>query len=174
VDFARVHPGGNLGRRLSRVEEVMRPLAECRVAPATQSLRQTLVGQSRPGRRTGAIMITDENGRLAGIFTDSDLARLLEANRDAAIDAPLGDVMTRSPSVVAVGMLLSAACEILSSRKISELPVVDAEGRPLGLIDITDVVGIAPADAVPSSKIQVASQAKSRTQRNVKLHDPEL
>jgi arabinose-5-phosphate isomerase len=119
-------------------------------------------------------MITDESGRLAGIFTDSDLARLLEANRDSAIDAPLATVMTRGPAAVAVGTLLSAACEILSSRKISELPVVDAVGRPLGLIDITDVVGIAPESGVPSSKFQVSSQPKSRTQRKVKLHDPEL
>ena len=141
-DFARFHPGGNLGRKLSRVDEVMRPLSQCRLAPTSQTLRQTLVAQSRPGRRTGAIMITDEAGALVGIFTDSDLARLLEANRDAAIDGPLADVMTRNPTTIAAGSLLAAACEALSRRKLSELPVVDAAGRPLGLIDITDVVGI--------------------------------
>ena len=60
-------------------------------------------------------------GLLVGIFTDSDLARLLEANRDAAIDGPLADVMTRSPATITTGELLSAACELLSRRKISEL-----------------------------------------------------
>jgi len=154
-DFARFHPGGNLGRKLSRVEDMMRPLAQCRVASESQTLRQTLVAQSRPGRRTGAIMITDDAGALVGIFTDSDLARLLEANRDAAIDGPLADVMTRQPSTAAAGSLLAAACEILSRRKLSELPVVDADQKPIGLIDITDVVGIEPDAAQnPKSKIQ--------------------
>jgi arabinose-5-phosphate isomerase len=155
ADFARFHPGGNLGRKLARVEEVMRPLSDCRVASVHQTLRQTLVAQSRPGRRTGAIMITDETGRLVGVFTDSDLARLLEHNRDAAIDAPISQVMTQDPATVTAGSLLSAACEILSSRKISELPVVDPAEKPLGLIDITDVVGLAPQSVQgPKSKVQ--------------------
>src|SRR5947199_1104671 len=84
-DFARFHPGGSLGRKLARVEDVMRPLAQCRVARHEQTLRETLVGQSRPGRRTGAIMVVDAAGVLVGVFTDSDLARLLEASRDSAI-----------------------------------------------------------------------------------------
>jgi arabinose-5-phosphate isomerase len=166
-DFARFHPGGSLGRKLSRVEEVMRPLAQCRVAHQTQTLRETLVSQSRPGRRTGAIMIVNEAGLLVGIFTDSDLARLLEANRDAAIDGPLADVMTRAPATVAVGELLSAACEVLSRRKISELPVVDQVGRPVGLIDITDVVGI-EADTVQGRK----SKVQHRPGPNFRLHRP--
>src|SRR5262245_49347037 len=113
-DFARFHPGGSLGRKLLRVEEAMRPLTLCRVAKEAQTLRETLVSQSRPGRRTGAIMIVNECGILAGVFTDSDLARLLESNRDAAIDGPLADVMTRAPATVAAGELLVAACELLS------------------------------------------------------------
>ncbi len=160
-DFARFHPGGSLGRKLSRVEEVMRPLAQCRVASFNTTLRETLVGQSRPGRRTGAIMVVDEAGLLAGIFTDSDLARLLEGNRDAAIDGPLADVMTRSPATVTTGDFLSAACELLSRRKISELPVVDQAGRPVGLIDITDVVGIEPEAEVQSPKSKVQSRSGS-------------
>jgi arabinose-5-phosphate isomerase len=166
-DFARFHPGGSLGRKLSRVEEVMRPLAQCRLAMATQTLRETLVSQSRPGRRTGAIMITDAAGALVGIFTDSDLARLLEAGRDTAIDSPLADVMTRSPACVTAGELLPAACDLLSRRKISELPVVDQAGKPLGLIDITDIVGLEPEEVQsPKSKVQ------SRPHTNFRLHRP--
>ena len=75
-------------------------------------------------------MVTDEAGVLVGIFTDSDLARLLEGNRDAAIDGPLGDIMTRAPATIAAGELLTAACDALSRRKISELPVVDQDGHP--------------------------------------------
>jgi arabinose-5-phosphate isomerase len=175
ADFARYHPGGNLGRRLARVEEAMRPLEQCRVARDAQTLRETLVGQSRPGRRTGAIMIVDEAGKLVGIFTDSDLARLLEANRDQAIDGPLADVMTRSPARIERGELLPAACEILSRLKISELPVVDQDHRPLGLIDITDVVGIDP-EPVQSPKSKVGSQRSEvggrRSEAALRVVDP--
>ena len=140
-DFARFHPGGSLGRKLAKVEDVMRPLAECRVAKQSQTVRETLIAQRRPGRRTGAVMVVADDETLWGIFTDSDLARLLEQKQDAAIDGPLADVMTQNPTTVPTGTLLLAACEILAAKKISELPVVDAAGRPQGLIDITDIVG---------------------------------
>jgi arabinose-5-phosphate isomerase len=174
-DFARFHPGGSLGRKLLRVEEAMRPLVQCRLARAGQTLRETLVGQSRPGRRTGAIMIVDDAAKLVGIFTDSDLARLLEANRDAAIDGPLSDVMTQNPSSVTAGELLSTACELLSRRKISELPVVDQNGRPVGLIDITDVVGLEPEREVQSPKSKVQSPVHaSRKAPPFRLHHPNV
>ena len=103
------------------------------------------------------LTLIDDEGRLSGIFTDSDLARLLEGKRDAAIDGPLSDVMTKSPSTVLIGQPLSHACDLLAQRKISELPVVDAAGKPVGMIDITDVLGIEPeAGEVqgPKSKVQ--------------------
>ena len=141
-DFARFHPGGSLGRKLAKVNDVMRPIGECRVANEATSLREALVMQRRPGRRTGAIMVVNTAGRLTGFFTDSDLARLLEAKRDGAIDGPISAVMTRSCSSIEVDSPLAAACDLLAGRKISELPVVDSEGKPVGLVDITDVVGI--------------------------------
>jgi arabinose-5-phosphate isomerase len=139
-DFARYHPGGSLGRKLSKVDDVMRPLAECRVCAETWTVREVLVRVSRPGRRTGAIMLLDAHGVLSGIFTDSDLARMLEQNQDRALDLPIGQVMTRHPTTVLNGQLLSDAIELLAARKISELPVVNEQGMPVGLIDITDVV----------------------------------
>lgn len=142
-DFARFHPGGSLGLALARVDEWMRPVADCRVADVRQSVREALVLQSRPGRRTGAIMIVDESGHLAGIFTDSDLARLLESKRDGSIDGPIAEVMTPSPTTVAAGTLLADASDIMARKKISELPVIDETGRPVGLLDITDLVGAA-------------------------------
>jgi arabinose-5-phosphate isomerase len=112
-------------------------------------------------------MAVDAGGRLAGIFTDSDLARLLEANRDAAIDGPLADVMTRSPACVAVGEGLQAACDLMSRRKLSELPVIDGDGKPVGLIDITDVVGLKPDDEALPSKANISSPDVLR------LHNPD-
>ena len=153
-DFARFHPGGSLGLKLANVEQAMRPVTECRVARIDQSVREALVAQSRPGRRTGAIMVVDSDGRLAGIFTDSDLARLLEWKRDADIDGPMAAVMTANPATVNMGTRLSAACEILAQKKISELPVINADHRPVGLIDITDLVGVEPTNIQgPKSKV---------------------
>ncbi|REK11871.1 MAG: KpsF/GutQ family sugar-phosphate isomerase [Planctomycetota bacterium] len=143
-DFARFHPAGALGRKLSKVDEFMRPLAECRVAPQSETVRQVFVEHGRAGRRTGAIMLVDKAGKLAGLFTDSDLARLLESKRDAAIDRPIRDVMTVGPSTAPHGSMMLDAVAIMAERKISELPVVDRRGRPLGMLDVTDVVALFP------------------------------
>jgi CBS domain-containing protein len=143
-DFARYHPGGSLGRHLSRVEEAMRLLDECRVASEQETVRAVFVERRRPGRRSGAIMLVDAAGRLSGIFTDSDLARLLENRRDAEIDGPISRLMTRDPKSVAAGSPLSDAVHLMATKKISELPVVDATGVPLGMIDVTDVVTLLP------------------------------
>ncbi len=144
-DFARCHPGGSLGRQLALVAEAMRPLDQCRVAYQHETTRQVIVEVGKPGRRTGAIMLTNADGQLTGIFTDSDLARLFEARREQSLDGPIHDVMTRSPASVPVEAMLSDAITHLVDLKISELPVVDADGKPCGLIDITDVVSLLPA-----------------------------
>jgi arabinose-5-phosphate isomerase len=146
-DFARFHPAGNLGLRLSKVEQHMRPLEQCRVASQEETVRQVLVRVSMPGRRTGATMLVDAAGRLAGIFTDSDLARLMEHRRDNELDSPIHSVMTANPLKLALGSMMAEAVALMAQRKISELPVVDGEGRPAGLIDVTDVVGLVPQPA---------------------------
>lgn len=145
-DFARFHPGGTLGRKLSRAEDHMRPLRQCRLAQDSSTVRDVVVGCSRPGRRAGAILLTDAEGRLSGIFTDSDLARLFETRRESTFDAPIKNVMTHNPCTVQAGTFISDVVTILSERKISELPVVDSLGKPLGLIDITDMVGLVPEE----------------------------
>lgn len=143
-DFARFHPGGSLGLRLSKVEDHMRPPAECRTAPEDATVREVVVATRRPGRRTGAVMLVDRSGRLTGLFTDSDLARILERKDETALDSPISNCMTKAPICVPAGTLMSQAVRILAERKISELPVVDAEHRPVGMIDITDIIGLFP------------------------------
>jgi arabinose-5-phosphate isomerase len=140
-DFARFHPAGSLGRQLEKVEAVMRRGADLRVASCQASVREVFARGSRRGRRTGAVMLTDDDGRLCGLFTDSDLARLIEQRRDAALDRPIREVMTAHPLTVSPGTRVAEAVAILRAHKISELPVVDAQGRPAGLVDITDVIG---------------------------------
>lgn len=143
-DFARFHPGGSLGRKLSHVEDHMRRLDECRVARADDTVRQVLVNCTKPGRRTGAIMLTDAEGGLVGLFTDSDLAKLIEQRNEAALDTAVSELMVTEPQTVPQGSKMSAAVEILAERKISELPVVDEAGKPIGLIDVTDIVSLLP------------------------------
>lgn len=141
-DFAKFHPGGSLGKRLSLVEQVMRPIDECRIANETATVREIYIQQGGRERRTGVVLIIDQHSRLTGIFTDSDLAKLLEKQKDELFDEPIRNVMTQSPITIAAGSKTFLAIETLACRNLSELPVVDADGRAIGLIDITDVVNV--------------------------------
>ena len=143
-DFGTFHPGGSLGRQLTPIREVMRHGSELRIASKNETVRGTLQRLRSTGRRTGAILVADEKGILCGVFTDSDLARLLEQHRDEQLDSPLSEVMTCHPKTLRDNTCLGDAVTMLTERKISELPIVDSAGRPVGLIDITDVIGLAP------------------------------
>src|SRR5262249_31171569 len=145
-DFARYNPAGSLGRKLLKVEGVMRRDAELRVASAASTVREVFAQVGRRGRRTGAVMLTDEHGRLVGLLTDSDLARLFEARRDEAFDGPIKEVMTRNPLTVSAGSRVTDAVELLRRHRISELPVLGADGRPAGLLDITDIIDFLSAE----------------------------
>ncbi len=145
-DFALYHPAGSLGRKLTRVEDVMRTGRQIRRAKPAQTVREVFVGLAGPRRRSGAILIVDEDDLLLGIFTDSDLARLFEHRREADLDRPIGEVMTPDPVRITVGATLAGAVEALKARKISELPVVDHGGRLVGLIDLTDLIGLVSAE----------------------------
>lgn len=148
-DFALYHPGGSLGRRLARVEDLMRTGPQIRLARAGETVRSVFVRLAGPRRRTGAILVVDAEERLVGIFTDSDLARLFERRREQLFDGPIAAVMTRDPVKVVVGSTIAEAVEALKLRKISELPVVDGGGRPVGLIDLTDLIGLVPSEPEP-------------------------
>ena len=143
-DFARFHPGGSLGKQLSKVDEVMRPLADCRIAVEKETIREVYVRHSGKDRRVGVILVINDAGELCGLFTDSDLARLLERQQDNFFDRPIAEVMTAQPVTVQTGSKTLVAVETLACRNLSELPVVDSHNRPVGLVDITDVVSIMP------------------------------
>jgi arabinose-5-phosphate isomerase len=145
-EFALYHPAGSLGRRLARVEDVMRTSRQVRTAHPDEAVRAVLVRLGGARRRSGAIVITDEDDRLVGIFTDSDLARLIEMRREAMLDRPMTEVMTPDPLRVVVGAPVADAVELLKARKISELPVIDRGGRLVGLIDVTDLIDLVPAE----------------------------
>ena len=160
-DFARYHPAGSLGRKLLKVEAVMRKGSDLRVAKESDTVRAVFARARHRGRRTGAVLLLDADGRLSGIFTDSDLARLIEARRDAALDRPIAEVMTADPITVPLGTRVLDAVEVLRRRKISELPVLDADGRPAGMLDVTDLIGAEESSetGVESSELKTAMSA---------------
>jgi len=154
-DFHSRHPGGALGRQLMQVEDVMRPLPRCRTAAPGDTVR-AVFSRPLPARRTGAVMIVAADGTLSGIFTDSDLARLFERRTDGAIDGPIRAVMTREPATIVAGTRLRDAVALLEARRLSELPVVDGAGRPLGLLDIVDLVGLVPPELLDVPAVHAA------------------
>ncbi|MDG1894971.1 MAG: KpsF/GutQ family sugar-phosphate isomerase, partial [Fuerstiella sp.] len=130
-DFAVFHPAGTLGQKIKPVRELMRSGDQLRIAADTATVRQVMSDLSRPGRRTGAVILTGPKGAISGIFTDSDLARLFEHRREYLVDEPISNVMTVNPTTTRPNVLLLEATRLMSELKLSELPVTDDSGRPL-------------------------------------------
>ena len=139
-DYARYHPGGALGRRFLRVDEVMRKGEELPLASPTETVRQVLLTMSRTKGRPGAALVVDADRRLLGIFTDGDLRRLLESGELEALEATISEFMTTSPKKVAPEALLDDAERILREFKKDQIPVVDDTGRAVGLLDVQDLL----------------------------------
>jgi arabinose-5-phosphate isomerase len=136
-DYARLHPAGAIGRALlCRVADIMRVGDRLASVPLTASVQDAIVAMT--GAKSGSACVVDQAGRLAGIFTDGDLRRLLAARADL-LTAPLRDVMTHKPAHVRQEQLAVEALRIFEKRKIDDLPVVDADGRLVGCIDIQDL-----------------------------------
>lgn len=150
-DFAVFHPAGSLGRQLTPVSDVMRTGEQLRVASESETVREVMISHSRPGRRTGAVILTSADGVLTGLFTDSDLARLFEQRRDEQLDQPIRLVMTVNPITINPTALLPEAIRLMSERKLSELPVISEQRIPVGMLDITDVLQtMETTDAAPA------------------------
>ncbi|MGC8623897.1 MAG: KpsF/GutQ family sugar-phosphate isomerase [Phycisphaerae bacterium] len=142
-DFAVFHPAGSLGRKLLRVKEVMSfKIGEnLMVVPTEATLREAMAAEELPGRRAGAMIVVTMQGTLAGIFTDADLRRRLRQS-SAVMESPMSEVMTVNPKCIAAEALASEALALMNRHRIDELPVVDAQNRPIGLIDVQDVVSL--------------------------------
>ena len=150
-DFHRRHPGGGLGRQLLPVTEAMRfvvtgdhanlPLTSGGDTVEQAYAEATRVAADKGIRRAGALVIVDDAGKLAGIFTDGDLRRLVFEDRDA-LHRPIAEVMTRNPRTLNSASLVRDAVQIMRERRIDELPVVDSDGKPVGLIDVQDLVAL--------------------------------
>jgi arabinose-5-phosphate isomerase len=142
-DFARFHPGGSLGTKLLTVEQSMmfRPGENLPIVSVNDTVKQML-NKTGDIKRHGAVMIVDADGKLAGIITDADLRRLLAKKASAAFDIKTADVMTANCKMIRVDALASEAMAIFHKYRIDELPVVDSANRPVGLIDVQDILTI--------------------------------
>ena len=139
-EFARYHPAGSLGRKLMRVHEVMRTGDELPLVPCgTHVVDVVLTMSSTPGR-PGAALVTGDDGQLQGIFTDGDLRRLLEKGGSVRLDVPVDEFMGRSPKTVSPDALVDEAEGIRREHKIDQIAVVDEGGRPIGLLDVQDLL----------------------------------
>lgn len=142
-DYVRFHPGGSLGAKLMTVEQSMmfRPGEKLPIAHVGDSVRRMLERTSDV-KRHGAVMIVDADGRLAGIITDADLRRLLTRQGASAFDLRVGEVMTAGCKRIRADALAAEATAIFHKHRIDELPVVGADDRPVGMIDVQDIVTI--------------------------------
>jgi len=138
-DFARFHPGGALGRRLLlTVRDVMRSGSEHAVVHQSQTVKEALwVMTAAPIR--GVVNVVDDEGKLVGIFTDGDLRRKLEKDPDL-LNKRMEEVMTRNPTVITPDRLATEALHLLQEKEFDNLPVVDEEGRALGVVDVQDLI----------------------------------
>jgi len=142
-DYARFHPGGSLGAKLMTVEQSMmfRPGEKLPIAKVTDTVGQ-LLEKTSDVKRHGAVMIVDGEGKLAGIITDADIRRSLTEQGGGAFELRAGDVMTANCKRVRADALAAEATAIFHKYRIDDLPVVDADERPVGLIDVQDIVTI--------------------------------
>ncbi len=142
-DFAAFHPAGSLGRKLLRVCDAMSFVVgkNISVASMKSTVRQVLAQDKTLGRRAGAVILVDEKGVLAGIFTDGDLRRKLGQYANL-LEMPMTKVMTATPKSIGRQALASEALALLNRHRIDELPVVDESNRPVGLIDVQDLVAL--------------------------------
>jgi arabinose-5-phosphate isomerase len=137
--FAFYHPGGDLGRQLLKVKEVMRKSNSNPVIMETKSVKDALLVITR--KRAGAISVVDKKGKLVGIFTDGDLRRKLE-NDPNLLSKRINSVMTRNPITTGPENLAAEILLRLKEKKIDELPVVDSKGHPIGMLDIQDLLEV--------------------------------
>ncbi|TCO80146.1 arabinose-5-phosphate isomerase [Plasticicumulans lactativorans] len=137
-DFARSHPGGRLGRRLLLlIDDVMHTGERLPQLSPDAPLRQVLVEMSRKG--LGLAIAADADGRVLGVFTDGDLRRTLDRALDVR-STTLAEVMTSPCRTARTGMLAAEALEMMEHHKINALPVVDADGRLAGALNMHDLL----------------------------------
>ena len=137
-DFAFLHPGGSLGKKLIKVKDLMRKGRENPVVHEDVPVKEALFAITQA--RAGSCTVVDDTRKLVGIFTDGDLRRQLRENGGKILSTPIGEIATRNPLVVHQDRLAAEALHLLRAKKIDELPVVDDEKKVVGLLDVQDLL----------------------------------
>lgn len=136
-DFAKYHPSGAIGRALlTQVKDIMRTGLRHALAPQTLTVKEALLVMTRA--KAGCVSVTDPRGKLAGVFTDGDLRRLL-ATHEQAMSLTLSQVMTVKPIVIREDALAVEALRVFNERNIDDLIVINARHEPVGLVDSQDL-----------------------------------
>jgi arabinose-5-phosphate isomerase len=152
-DFAMFHPAGQLGRKLIKVRDAMtfKRGENLPVASDRLTVGQVFKEVSSIKRRSGAVILAGDDGRISGFFTDGDFRRLVTGDEAGALSRPIRDVMTRNPKRIGADHLASEAMAMMHQHRFDELPVVDDDDRPVGLIDVQDLVVLKMLDVEPET-----------------------
>lgn len=133
--YRHTHPGGNIGRRLTKIDDVMRKNIDCPIVSEDATILQTIMAITKA--QAGAAIVVDKQGVIAGIFTDGDLRRAVEAND---IQGPISKKMTKDPMTISSGKLIDEALVIFNQFSIGELPVIDTDSKPVGMLALKDII----------------------------------
>jgi len=135
-DFARFHPGGRLGRKLQLVRDLMHREGGVPVVQATDSLPHAV--ETLSAARLGMTCVVEGEGRLCGVITDGDLRRRM-IEQERPLSGTAKEAMTPDPTTIAADALATEALQVMEQRRITSLPVVSADGRLQGVIQIHDL-----------------------------------
>jgi arabinose-5-phosphate isomerase len=138
AQYARFHPGGELGRSLMTCAEAMRPIEHVAIVQQETAVRDAI--RAITAKRTGCAIIADQENKLIGILTDGDLRRALNENPANLLDEPVLEIATQPGQSVNESELLAVAQRIAAQFHIDEMPVINSEMKVLGLIDLQDLM----------------------------------
>lgn len=137
-DFAMLHPGGALGRRLLlRVEDIMHTGDAIPIVALGARLKEAIIEMTT--KRLGLTLVVDVDGSLAGIFTDGDLRRTVEKGNDF-LEQPVGNYMTENPKTIEADSLVERALALMEKHSITSLAVLDDSSRPIGVVHLHDIL----------------------------------
>jgi len=137
-DFARSHPGGNLGKQLMSVSDVMR--SGIQVPTVGLGADHGAILTEIDKKKCGFTTVVDDEGRLHGVITDGDLRRSLLKFGQDVFSKTAQDLMTKNPKTISSDCLAVAALKQMEKHSIADLLILDEQGRPIGLIDLKDLL----------------------------------
>ncbi len=141
-EFHKSHPGGLLGAGLRPITDALRFRVGDNLPVVNDSVTVAeALEQAASDRRAGAVVLIDETGQLSGIFTDADFRRLMRSDPQG-MARPIHEVMTKHPAHLTVDHVVRDAVQIAREKRLDEIPVVDREGKPIGLVDVQDLIAM--------------------------------